>query len=201
MDIDPAELTVLTLLMSGGRMGRYLLSLRSGLGEGTVRRILSRLRAEGLVRVSRGGAEITESGMRSLVDSLRSQGIMGMIRIDEAARMFGEKMRCYASSIMVTVSDESVISLRDTAIREGNHAVLILGYECADRKLNILRMNRRLDEFDPDLAAEIINKLNPGCGYSVVIVCGPNDYAVVRGIVKLAMSIGRPTYPGVSREP
>ena len=64
-------LKVLQLIGSSRGIGRQKLSKEIGVGEGTVRTMIRRLKREGLVDSSRRGLTLTNSGTEALTDLLR----------------------------------------------------------------------------------------------------------------------------------
>jgi len=64
-------LKVLQLIASSKGIGRQRLSKEIGVGEGTVRTMIRRLKREGLVDSSRRGLTLTNSGTEALADLLR----------------------------------------------------------------------------------------------------------------------------------
>ncbi|MGC9152867.1 MAG: hypothetical protein ACP5GY_03935 [Vulcanisaeta sp.] len=180
-------LTVLLTLKRHGRMGRYSISSMTGLGEGVVRRILNELRDQGAIRSLKGGAELTSKGEELLLRLLSDYGISQIDEGNDFAKLFNcECRKCYMSVIRKDINEGDVVRLRDIAIKNGADAALFLRYECSGNKFLILRLEKYLEDWDPGLGALLRSRfININCNDPVVVVCGPNDYQVLKSLTSI----------------
>lgn len=184
------EITTLLVLKNHGRMGRYLLSSISGLGEGVARRVLETLRNNGAIKVSKGGAEITSKGEEMLGRLLEGIGIRQIKEAKDFDRIFMcDCKRCVAALISGAISEDAVVRLRDEAIKGGSDAVLFLEYSCPENKFKILKLNSYLGDFDRDVEEILRNTLTAECGANVVILCGANYYRIIKSLIYITSSI------------
>ncbi|BDR92614.1 hypothetical protein [Vulcanisaeta souniana] len=184
------ELTVLLILKRYGRMGRYSLSSVSGMGEGVIRRVLSELKVQGAVRIMRGGAELTAKGEELLRNMLHGLGIEDIREVNGFFQLFKcECRKCYASLIMRDINEDSVVRLRDIAIKNGSDAILFLKYVCPQNRFLILKLNNYLDELSIDASRELLNLGNISCDKSVMVVCGSRSYQLIRSLINTVISI------------
>ncbi|WP_054844561.1 hypothetical protein [Vulcanisaeta souniana] len=187
------ELTVLLILKRYGRMGRYSLSSVSGMGEGVIRRVLSELKVQGgAVRIMRGGgAELTAKGEELLRNMLHGLGIEDIREVNGFFQLFKcECRKCYASLIMRDINEDSVVRLRDIAIKNGSDAILFLKYVCPPQnRFLILKLNNYLDELSIDASRELLNLGNISCDKSVMVVCGSRSYQLIRSLINTVISI------------
>ncbi len=187
------ELTVLLMLKRYGRMGRYSLSAVSGMGgEGVVRRVLNELRDKGAIRVMRGGggAELTSKGEELLNDLLRNLGIDEIREVTKFPQVFRcECRRCYVSVISRIINEDSVVRLRDIAIKNGSDAALFLKFVCPQNRFLILKLNNYLDELSQEAAEELSKLDSISCNKYTIVLCGSENYQVIRSLISTVMSI------------
>ncbi|ADN49770.1 hypothetical protein [Vulcanisaeta distributa] len=184
------ELTVLLMLKRYGRMGRYSLSAVSGMGEGVVRRVLNELRDKGAIRVMRGGAELTSKGEELLNDLLRNLGIDEIRDVTKFSQVFRcECRRCYVSVISRSINEDSVVRLRDIAIKNGSDAALFLKFVCPQNRFLILKLNNYLDELSQEAAEELSKLDSISCNKYTIVLCGSENYQVIRSLISTVMSI------------
>ncbi|MCS7094229.1 MAG: DUF4443 domain-containing protein [Thaumarchaeota archaeon] len=106
-------------------MSRSALSVRLGVGEGTVRTIVRKLAQRGLVEVIRSGCTLSERG-REFMQNLRAF-------ITEPTPLLLEEVWKFAHSVGVAVrggagSVGKGLEERDQAIRHGAEAAIVLSY-------------------------------------------------------------------------
>jgi len=109
--------------ISRARLGRRRLALHTGLTEMAVRIELERLRDRRLVRLSRGGVELTPAGRRRFSPSLRF--------VRSVARLELTSLRIDDVGVAAHVAPcefGSVWGLRDAAVREGATGLLLLRF-------------------------------------------------------------------------
>ncbi len=182
--------TVLLILKRHGRMGRYSLSSVSGMGEGVIRRVLSELKEQGAVRIMRGGAELTTKGEEMLRNILHGLGIEDLREVNGFFQLFKcECRKCYASLIIRAINEDSVVKLRDIAVKNGSDAVLFLKYVCPQNRFLILKLNNYLDELSIDASKELLKLSNISCDKSVIVVCGNGSYQLIRSLINTVISI------------
>jgi hypothetical protein len=183
-------ITILLALKKYGRVGRYILSSVTGIGEGVVRRVLNELRGQGAIKVLRGGAELTSKGEEILETMLSNAGIAFIIEDDEFARVFNcGCRRCYVLATNKAFGEGDIVRLRDVAIRNGADAVLFLRYECPQGKFLILKLGNYFEDMYVDLGKklhDLVTKVK--CGDSVLIVCGSSNYQLIKSIISVLSS-------------
>ncbi|EHP68419.1 hypothetical protein MetMK1DRAFT_00028520 [Metallosphaera yellowstonensis MK1] len=113
----------LNLIGSEPPLGRLSLMKRLGLGEASVKTMLKRLRESGLIKVDRvGGAELTDKG-KSIVEEWKRDVTISTSTINSLG-WDGVKVVIRKGERLVTRL--GVINLRDSIIRLGAEAVLIV---------------------------------------------------------------------------
>ncbi|GAB6945461.1 hypothetical protein [Vulcanisaeta sp. JCM 14467] len=190
MQMSAEELTVLLMLKRYGRMGRYSLSAVSGMGEGVVRRVLNELRSQGAIRVMKGGAELTSRGEELLNNLLRGLGIDEIREVTKFSQVFKcECKRCYVSVISRSINEDSIVRLRDIAIKNGSDAVLFLKFVCPQNRFLILKLNSYLDELSQEAAEELSKLGSISCNKYTIILCGGENYQLIRSLINVVISI------------
>ncbi|WP_069807845.1 hypothetical protein [Vulcanisaeta thermophila] len=180
------EITALLMLRNHGRMGRYLLSSISGMGEGIARRVLENLRKNGAIKVSRGGAEITDKGEELLRDLLRGIGVKNISEVSGFNKVLKcECSRCIAAVLSTAIMEDHLMRLRDEAIKGGSDAVLFMRYTCPEGRFMIYRLGSYLGDFDRDAEENLRRSLTPDCDDDVVVLCGGNYYRVIKSLVHI----------------
>ncbi len=182
MSLSVQEITLLFLIKLYKRIGRYMLKSLTGIGEGMLRRLLSELRDRGLIRSGRGGSEITETGMRALDEALRRSCLVGLVRADEFRRLLKCNGMCIAFLVRgLKVDERAVVRARDESVRLGSYAVLIMRVD-SNNKLEILRTEYTLEDFDKRLNELIIETLRPQANDHVIVLCGDTYLTIFRSM-------------------
>lgn len=177
-------LNVLEVISREGAIGRQRLSMEVGLGEGSMRTILKRLKKLGLVESNKLGCALTEDGARFL-QVLKSK-LGSPIPLQRSFLAIGESN----FGILVKGAGDKVgsgIEQRDAAVRMGAAGATTLIFKGG--KLLMPPTNKSLDEDWPELAENIRQTFAPKEN-DVIIVCGAeNKVAAERGARAAAWSL------------
>lgn len=168
------------MILSGGRTGRKELVERLGIGEGSVRTILKRLKAARIIGSSRPGHSLT----------LKGKNLAGRVakRISNPLRTSSIENGCAVQINGAKLS--SSLELRDRAVRAGASMALVL--EMRDGDVSFPEKGMEFCESMPELDAEIKGKFS---GDGVVVVCSACDYSTAENAaLMVAMNLS-----GVSR--
>ncbi|MBU4407040.1 MAG: hypothetical protein KKB24_05580, partial [Candidatus Altiarchaeota archaeon] len=92
-----AHLVRALLMLSSGRVGRKNLVKILGVGEGSVRTIIKRLKGEGLIKSSKQGHELTQKGKETVENYLNKFSMPGEFKADDLSLHPGEE----SSSVIV----------------------------------------------------------------------------------------------------
>ena len=155
-------------------IGRKKLSEKLGVGEGTVRTMLQRLKAASLVEVKgKGGCALSEKGKR-LISELRGRLVeVGSLSL----RLPWDYPENYA--LMVRGASSKVrrgIEQRDEAIKAGAKALLVLSYQ--DGRL-LMPGVADLTAEKPEFASKLIDKLKPREG-DIILIAGASSLPEAR---------------------
>jgi DNA-binding Lrp family transcriptional regulator len=170
---------VLELLSRDGRMSRKEISVRTGLGEGSVRTILRKLKQRGLVSSTRAGHFLTEKGRSAVGGSL------------DAVEVSVPGLTVGRANVAVLVRGASHlikkgIEQRDEAIKAGAGGATVL--VCRGGRLEFpepfMRVKRAAEE-------ELMEKLRPREGDVVIIGTADNLRAAEEGARAAARSLRR----------
>jgi len=153
-------LKALELIGSGSGIGRQQLARELWIGEGTARTLVKHLRSEGLVKVSRGGMILTESG-DSIIHDLRR--LMVSTEVPETGVTVGSKnyavlLKGAADRIRLGVEQ------RDAALMAGAKGATTLLYDGAHFHMPGMDI-----DLDPSFAQFLLDRLKPGTGDAVII--------------------------------
>ena len=158
-------LKALELIGEGAGIGRQQLSRELGLGEGTVRTLLSRMKAAGLLETSRGGTTLTSKGHGLLK---RFGELIPAGEFPETDATVGP--RNYA--ILVRGAGESVkkgIEQRDAALIAGADGATTLVHDGDGLVMPGVEV-----EVDPSTAKHVLDAFKP-CRGDVVIIGSARD--------------------------
>jgi len=162
-----------TLIRLQNRIGRKKLLREIGIGEGSIRTILKKLKTEGLIDSTKKGHKLNDSGFEYLNKYLKKFKIPFKIISDDIIE--GKKIGIvvYKSSDKITTG----VRERDIAVRTGASGALVLKY---DDKLNKLKFPSNIQSIEDFLEfkneIESMNfKFNAG---DVLIVAFSNNYNV-----------------------
>jgi len=170
---------------SAGTIGRESLAQQSGLGQGSVRTILKKLRREGFVKADPSGCHLTDSGEELYQRILKL--VTPLVPIDGSPLSVGKSQ----VGILVRGKARQIgngISQRDSAIRVG--AAGATSYVISRSKFTIPGGSSDCEKDFPSRAWPILrSELIPKNG-DVVIVCGAQDETVARlGALSAALTL------------
>lgn len=179
---------LMIILLEEGSIGRKRLSSLMGIGEGSVRSLVRRLKEAGYLEISRNGCYLSSKGKRELRE-LR-EVLRGPISM-ELSRSFGGKVHAFLiKGVKVDGSKLNVLRLRDEAVRAGGEGAVILLY--LGGKLLFPETMEPLERYKSRDAEALKKELQPDEGDIVVIGLGktPKESRVAA----LAASLGVISY-------
>lgn len=180
------------LMVIGGEVGvgRKRLAQLLGLGEGTVRTMLSRLASAGLIRTTKKGLSLTEKGrqaFQSISTVVKSMGRPAFPLPWELEHSVGVLVKGMADKVV------SGLEERDEAIRHGAEAAIIL-----TREADGIHMPRisNISQERPEFAKNVEEFFKPSVG-DVMIIAGAHDeqralYAALAPALKLLAKAKKP---------
>ncbi len=180
---------IMALLVLGdkGILGRKRFAEELGLGEGTVRTVVGRLKKHFLVKVTRSGCSLTEKG-RELYEVLRE-------RMGKFIELAGNLPWSYRYSVGVKVNRmanllKMGLEERDAAVRAGADAAMAItmqgGYLLMPGVSN-------LSKEQPSFTSMIMNFFNPSEG-DVILIAGSDDkIKALYGVLAAAYELLRKT--------
>jgi biotin operon repressor len=168
---DKAHLLLAFLTIGDeGSVGRQALAKKTGLGEGSIRTILKRLREEGYVVTGVGGGELTDRG-RKLHNTLRNT-LSSFIKAGESQMTLG-RIQVAVAVRGVSAKVRNGIEQRDSAIKVGASGATT--YAIAGGKFSIPGGSTDCEKDFPDESWFMLRKgLTPKNG-DAVIVCGADE--------------------------
>jgi hypothetical protein len=170
----------LELIGAGLGVGRQQLSRELGLGEGTIRTMVSRMRGLGLVDASRGGMSLTEEG-RGVLEELNEA--TSTSEIPETPLTVGIKN--YAVLVKGTSAGVSLgIEQRDAALMAG-----ALGATTLVCDGESLLMPGTSEELDPETRRLILASLSPREGDVIVIGTSDDQHLAELGAKAAALKL------------
>ncbi len=178
---------VLAFLTIGGAkaIGRQALAERSGLGEGSIRTVLKKLRNEKFVVVDATGCRLTESGLRLYESMLR--------KIVPPVAVAGSPLTVGASQVAVLVRSSanavgSGIDQRDSAIRVGARGATT--YVIKHNRFAVPGGSQDCEkDFPGEVWSSLREQLKPKDG-DAVIVCGAEDQTTSKlGALSAALTL------------
>jgi hypothetical protein len=166
-------------------MGRQTLSHNSGLGEGSVRTILKRLKRGGFIEIDKLGCRLTDSGRRTY-QSL-SKRLSAVVALRGSSLAVGK----FQVAVLVRSSSETVtmgIEQRDAAIRIGGTGATT--YVVRSKKFTIPGGSGDCEkDFPSDVWPALRTELRPKDG-DVVIVCGAGEEKTAKlGALSAALTL------------
>lgn len=179
-----AHLVRALLMLSSGRVGRKNLVKILGVGEGSVRTIIKRLKGDGLIKSSKQGHELTAKGMGGVEEYLRKFSMPREFGSNDLALNPGE----FSSIVIVHGASNkfgSGIEQRDTARDAGATSIAILLYQ--EGILEFPTPEARLSQF-PDSEKEL-EKMELREGDIVVISFGKSRASAENGAVAVALQL------------
>ncbi len=142
------------------QVGRQQLAIILGLGEGTVRTMIKKIRGQNLVSVSKGGITLTKSGVE-LLSELRS--CMVSIEVPETVVAFGS--RNYATMVKQAAERVAIgVEQRDAAIKAGAEGATTLIFN--GTRFNIPGLAVALDA---SLVSFMLDQLRPETNDVVIV--------------------------------
>lgn len=180
-------LLVIQAVGQSSAVGRQALAKSTGLGEGAIRTVLTRLKREGYIVVSASGCALTSKGER-LYSELKSS-ISDMMAMRKTPLTVGE----HQVAIVVRGAAHRVtngIEQRDAAIKAGADGATT--FVIRSRKFQVPGGSRDCESDYPDDAWRTLrNDLEPSEG-DAVIICGSSDGRLSRiGALSAALSLLR----------
>ena len=166
----PAHLIYAILAIGdSGPIGRKRLSAKLGVGEGTIRTILNRLKGLDAVRESRAGYTLTQKGKR-FYGEIKSR-ITVPVEVSFPLPIEGK----YKAAVVIRGAAELVktgVEERDEAVRAGAKAALVLVRE--GDEIHMPRLSN-LSREQPELAKAVVESLKPENGDVIIITTADND--------------------------
>jgi len=172
------------LMLISGRVGRKNLVKILGVGEGSVRTIIKRLKGDGLIKSSKQGHELTEKGRETVENYLNKFSVPGEFEASDLSINLGE----FSSIVIVHRASNkfgSGIEQRDIARDAGATSIAILLYR--EGILEFPTPEARLSQF-PDSEKEL-EKMELREGYIVVISFGKSRASAENGAVAVALQL------------
>ncbi len=174
---------MLLMILEGGAMGRKRISEVMGIGEGTARSLISRLRESGYVEVDRTGCRLSRRGRRELRELRRH--LLGPREV-----VLSELHRGGVVVFMVRragLKPMNVVELRDEAVRAGGRGAIILLH--MDGKLVFPETMEPVGKYGRNDELTLKEALDPGDGDILVIGLGdsPREAKMAALAVSLVM--------------
>jgi len=179
-----AHLVRALLMLNSGRVGRKNLVKILGVGEGSVRTIIKRLKGDGLIKSSKQGHELTEKGRETVENYLNKFSMPGEFEASDLSINLGE----FSSIVIVHRASNkfgSGIEQRDIARDAGATSIAILLYR--EGILEFPTPEARLSQF-PDSEKEL-EKMELKEGDIVVISFGKSRASAENGAVAVALQL------------
>lgn len=164
---DASVYWAMYVLSDGKRMGRKRLAEESGVGEGSMRRILNTLKENNFIEIKQTGITITKAGLAYLAELP-----IRIIDVDASKIILGD----YSQAVLVKNASKQIdngLQQRDAGIRAG--ALGCTTVVMRDGEL-ILPPDWSIDENEPDVAAHI--KEVSGMVDEDIIIIGSADNKV-----------------------
>lgn len=156
-------LKAMELISSGSNVGRQQLARSLGIGEGSVRTIVRRLKGEGLIAINRGGMVLSEKG-KELLKTLYKR--ISATELTNTGLTVGE--HDYAVLVRGAAGQiDSGVEQRDSALLAGAKGATTLVFR--DERFQLPRLEV---EPSPALVKELSEKLKPEEGDIVIIGAG-----------------------------
>jgi len=179
-----AHLVRALLMLNSGRVGRKNLVRILGVGEGSVRTIIKRLKGDGLIKSSKQGHELTQKGKETVENYLNKFSMPGEFKASDLSLHSGEE----SSLIIVHEAADRIsngLEQRDIARDAGATSIAILLYK--KRILEFPTPEVRLSQF-PDSGKELEN-LDLKEGDAILISFGKTEAKAENGAVAVALQL------------
>ncbi len=180
--IEAHLVMALMLIDSEGPIGRMKLSQTLGLGEGATRTLTRHLEKEGLIKSSRAGIALTDSG-RNLHSSLKSK-IAERIGIQQSSLTIGP----FNVAIIVKKAADAVksgLEQRDAAIMIGAMGATTLIF--SDGKLKMPPVNEDASRKAPAMCKALLSTLKPQEGDVIIVGSANNKLTAELGAIAAAI--------------
>lgn len=180
--IEAHLVMALMLIESEGPIGRMTLAKTLGLGEGTTRTLMRHLEKEGLIKSSRAGIVLTDSG-KNLHSSLKSK-IAERIGVKQSSLTIGP---FNVAIIMKKAADavKSGLEQRDAAIMIGAMGATTLIFN--NGKLKMPPVNEDASRKAPAMCKALVSTLKPQEGDVIVIGSANNELTAELGAIAAAI--------------
>jgi predicted transcriptional regulator len=175
---------MLETIAESGSIGRGSLSEKLGLGEGTTRTLISRLKKAQLMTTSRKGCVLTEKGTKvwTQIKAL----IPIMLRIEDNELTFA------ANNVATLVKNRAIkvnkgLEQRDAAVRAGASGATTLVFK--DGRLILPTISNDVSKDYPKAFHQIIQLMNPTENDVVIISCGTSFKAAEIGVLAASWTL------------
>jgi predicted transcriptional regulator len=159
-------IAALLAIGDAGTMGRARMGREVGLGQGSVRTLIGRLAAEGLVKTTQSGCALTDSGME-LYNQLRA-GVSAIQPLECQGLRIGDL--CLGALIKGGYENlGSVTEIRDLALRHGAHGAVIFAY--SNNELFLPSMPEMKEPEIRHIMKRLVDIFHPHEG-DIILVCG-----------------------------
>ncbi len=167
----------LELIGKNEPIGRKRLAEKLGVGEGSMRTILDRLKGEGFVSSTARGHVLTDKGEKELEDGRQ------FLRFDAGDLTVGEND---VATIVRSVADkvDLGISQRDEAIKVGAEGATVFVFR--DDDLSLPSSGEDLDE---GVKSRLLEFFNPSNGDVIIIGTADDEISAERGALTAAESL------------
>ncbi|MDW8084564.1 MAG: DUF4443 domain-containing protein [Candidatus Caldarchaeum sp.] len=178
------QLVYLILLVgSEPFIGRKKLTQLLGVGEGSVRTMLSRLVSLGYVVSTRSGITLTETG-RKLYETLRNL-VSPLMKVDfampwDAYHNYGVVLRGAAGKVSTGIEE------RDEAVRHGASAAMVL--TCEPDGIHMPKVTN-LSVERPEFAEQIKSFFKPVEGDVIIVAGAPTDHQAKYSALAAALKV------------
>lgn len=174
-------MAILTMGESPG-IGRKELAKRLGLGEGSVRTLINKLKNNDLITVTREGCSLSEAGTE--LYNWLTKKISPLSEID-LKMVWGSQ---FSVGIVVKNGEKLVkkgIEQRDAAIKFGATSAMTLTFKSG--KLLMPTLTNLSEEF-PEFASRLLNNFPLSEGDALIIVGANNYYNACQGAIAAALT-------------
>ncbi len=159
-------IAVVLAIGDAGTMGRARMGREVGLGQGSIRTLIGRLVAEGLVKTRQSGCTLTDSGME-MYHQLRA-GVSAIQTLECQGLRIGEL--CLGALIKGGYENlGSVTEIRDLALRHGAYGAVIYAY--SSNKLFLPSMPEMKEPEMQNIMRRLVDIFHPHEG-DIILVCG-----------------------------
>jgi len=167
-------------------IGRSRLSKKLGLGEGVGRTIVERLRAEGLISVSRSGCSLTDHGRNFL------RGIRRLI--SRSIPLIGNPLEFGKCNVAILVRGasrlvRSGIEERDASIRVG--ALGAMTFVFKDNTFSVPGLSDNAEKDFPEITVQLLDRFHASEGDVILIVAADCSMRAEQAVRAAALNLLR----------